>query len=392
MGCSVPVCRTKCPALEDPVCPLCFVEETFINGSLCGCEQQRCIKKSCSPPQKLDPAKYPCHVITKSFDGCGCAINKPEKGPYCIPINKKAKEAVCTDAKLPAKCFVNVVNEKTDECGCDTNECARKKEECANEYETDACPKGHLMAKGLTPCGSPRQACVKCPKVKVDEKNCPKSCGKIEESTDFHGCPKKTCAKNPCPACLGVEGSGVDACGCKVCIKTRTMEVLVQKRSNLDSTNFDKDWNSYENGFTVGTSFWLGLKSMLEISQVYKGKCQLVFESKRKDNGNWEKLVLDGFYLDADGKYTLRYGDIVEGPKGMDKHFGTYFRNRPFTTKDRDNDSHKTENCAAYYKGGWWAGSCHRFCVNCNQYHWRSGSGSAWVAITETRIWIRIKA
>ena len=36
----------------------------------------------------------------------------------------------------------------------------------------------------------------------------------------------------------------------------------------------------------------------------------------------------------------------------------SYHRGYPFTTKDQDNDSRSSRNCAAQFKGAWWYKSC----------------------------------
>ena len=37
---------------------------------------------------------------------------------------------------------------------------------------------------------------------------------------------------------------------------------------------------------------------------------------------------------------------------------------KAFSTKDRDNDTHTTEHCAAVYKGAWWYHGCHTVNIN----------------------------
>ena len=37
---------------------------------------------------------------------------------------------------------------------------------------------------------------------------------------------------------------------------------------------------------------------------------------------------------------------------------------KAFSTKDRDNDTGKSENCATIYKGAWWYESCHDVNIN----------------------------
>ena len=41
-----------------------------------------------------------------------------------------------------------------------------------------------------------------------------------------------------------------------------------------------------------------------------------------------------------------------------------YHNGNAFSTKDRDNDTNKSTNCAANYKGGWWYESCHEVNIN----------------------------
>jgi len=36
----------------------------------------------------------------------------------------------------------------------------------------------------------------------------------------------------------------------------------------------------------------------------------------------------------------------------------SYHNNRPFTTKDRDNDARPWANCAEQWFGAWWYGEC----------------------------------
>jgi ficolin len=41
-----------------------------------------------------------------------------------------------------------------------------------------------------------------------------------------------------------------------------------------------------------------------------------------------------------------------------------YHNGKAFSTKDRDNDTDKSMNCATYYKGAWWYKSCHHVNIN----------------------------
>ena len=316
-----------------------------------------------------------------------------QSGPYCLPYNKKARETNCTSETLPQKCFKNVVKEKTDECGCDTSECALKEEKVENEFDDRSCPKDHHFLAGLTPCGRPRDACAKCPESKADATNCPSNCNKIEESKDFHGCSVKTCKRNPCEDCYegGHFGPDVreDECGCKICLDLP--ELVFQRRKSVENNFFHKDLNQYRyNGFKSNGDFWLGLRRIHEYTlAAYTGRYQLVFSAKKKNDGKWMQIVYDSSKVDGDSNFHIRLGSVLE------KHDTNISDSDARSLNGAYFSTHNHKNYANYprsYLGGWWWNGAHKICLNCDQrktHLWYEEGRT--VAVTETKMSVRTK-
>ncbi|KAM4696031.1 uncharacterized protein WCC33_014756 [Rhinophrynus dorsalis] len=152
--------------------------------------------------------------------------------------------------------------------------------------------------------------------------------------------------------------------------------IVFQRRVD-GSVDFYNDWKSYKIGFGSQLSeFWLGNENIHLLTS--KGKFELRFDFEDFDT-NRTYATYSEFRLDGEStNYTLRYGVFTGGNAGdsLSPH-----KNRAFTTKDNDNDTAKTSNCALLYKGAWWYNSCHDSNLN-GEYlqgkHSNKGRGVIW--------------
>ena len=369
-------------------CAKCDHLESFVNETLCGCDQNRCVKKPCQEPKRPSTPK-PCHVITNKTDDCNCLAYIQETGPYCEPINEKAKNAVCEEKDYPQKCLENKIT-GTDSCGCDTNECVRLTQKPVDMYKDDDCPKNHFMTNGLTQCGHERNMCVKCPELKP----CDLKCNGVYESSDVRGCPTRTCMKNPCKECPIGYVSEEDECGCKKCLpvpKSPGAQILLQRRSNVN-VPMAWTWEQYKNGHSDSNgAFWAGLEMIYRLtSTAPKGAYQLMLKGKRERDGFWMEVVFADFYLDAgkDG-YKIHYGNLVVNKGATVSQANiNYMKGQSFSTTDRGNTG-----CVTGHGGGWWHKGCYHICLNCDQTLWKTGiwNYQKQERLTETEMALRIK-
>ncbi|XP_019640753.1 PREDICTED: ficolin-1-like [Branchiostoma belcheri] len=154
---------------------------------------------------------------------------------------------------------------------------------------------------------------------------------------------------------------------------------LFQKRQD-GSVNFYQDWQAYKTGFgdLIG-EFWLGNDHLhrLTAQDVYELRVDLEdFE------GNTAYAKYNIFRVEDEvHKYRL----TVDGYSGTAGDGMTAHHDMFFSTWDRDNDIHDTDDCAETYKGAWWYSSCHEsnlngqyligshqsFADGVNWYHWK---------------------
>ena len=141
--------------------------------------------------------------------------------------------------------------------------------------------------------------------------------------------------------------------------------IVFQRRSHA-SSEFNRRWNDYKNGFgSVTSNFWLGneklhklaapgMKAILRVDLKYtfsqsKFAIYTVFEVFNETNG-----------------YRLR----VDGYSGTAVDMLSAENNAMFSTRDKDQDRDRSIHCAENHKGGWWYNQCRHSNLNGHKMYW----------------------
>ncbi|KAK3782770.1 hypothetical protein RRG08_037767 [Elysia crispata] len=121
----------------------------------------------------------------------------------------------------------------------------------------------------------------------------------------------------------------------------RMMLNLPQRRTKGD-VYFNRDWESYKNGFgEPDGDFWLGNEAVHILTYVQPYELRIEIRSDGKDYFAHYKT----FKVESESdKYRLRLG-AVSGTLGGGSYGLSYSNNMFFTTFDRDNDE-SSSNCA----------------------------------------------
>ncbi|XP_031556939.1 fibrinogen C domain-containing protein 1-like isoform X1 [Actinia tenebrosa] len=138
---------------------------------------------------------------------------------------------------------------------------------------------------------------------------------------------------------------------------------VFQKRQD-GSVNFYRGWADYKNGFgDLKGEFWLGLDKINRLTYQTRNRLRVELEDTK---GNSAYAEYDYFAVTSErskykpslGTYSGTAGDSLSQHRGL-----------AFTTKDRDNDSDKSRNCAVTFKGAWWYKACHHSNLNGLYHH-----------------------
>ncbi|XP_072021870.1 uncharacterized protein [Amphiura filiformis] len=154
---------------------------------------------------------------------------------------------------------------------------------------------------------------------------------------------------------------------------------LVFQRRKDGSENFNRDWNSYKQGFgNKDLEFWLGNDNIFAITN--QGTYELRVDMEDNSGNSAYAHLTNAHYThfrigDADAKYKL----TVNGYNGTAGDSLGIHDQRLFTTKDQDNDPYSA-NCAVESTGAWWYNSCHESNLNGVYGDTTYGKGINWYA------------
>ncbi|GFS23433.1 tenascin-R [Elysia marginata] len=174
--------------------------------------------------------------------------------------------------------------------------------------------------------------------------------------------------------------------------------IVIQRRAE-GSTDFNRKWNDYKNGFgSFAGDFWLGNDkiSLITKSGKYELRIDIVFDGRHTfahydsfsiESESYSDTTNNGYDYDYDYDYRRRSRSVARPYKlsigNYDGTAGDSLRDndgRPFSTIDKDVDS-SGGNCAEEYQGGWWFVGCGYSCLN---GRWGAGSnrGMEWRDLT----------
>ena len=134
-------------------------------------------------------------------------------------------------------------------------------------------------------------------------------------------------------------------------------------RNRYGNISFNKGWLDYKKGFEdLDYDFWIGNEFLFKTTTLYNSheskSTQLYITLIDKADAKFY-VKYNNFAISSETtKYKLHVSGHMYGTAGDSLE---YHNNLKFTTKDHDNDSYSSKNCAVIYdaRGGWWYKSCY---------------------------------
>ena len=127
----------------------------------------------------------------------------------------------------------------------------------------------------------------------------------------------------------------------------------VFQRRQDGSVDFYREWNDYKARFGQLTNeVWLGNDKIHRLTASRPSSLRVELE-------DWNGVRVYAKY----GKFNIsdeqaQYRLEVDSYSGTAGDSLAWHNNMAFTTKDRDNDEHRSKNCAVRWTGAWWYNSC----------------------------------
>lgn len=147
---------------------------------------------------------------------------------------------------------------------------------------------------------------------------------------------------------------------------------LVFQRRMDGSVDFYRNWKDYVNGFgNKRKEFWLGLEFIHQLTNNMDHELRIDMIAQ---HGTYLYAKYSNFKI---GPASDNYRLTLSGYSGNATDCLEYHNNRPFTTKDDDNDAHSTMNCAVGHSGAWWYGGCYMSNLN-GDYKSQDWKGLVW--------------
>ena len=134
--------------------------------------------------------------------------------------------------------------------------------------------------------------------------------------------------------------------------------IVLQRRFD-GSVDFNRDWNSYRDGFgDVKGEHWLGNEFIHQYTSAYS--TEMMAEAIAFDDTKASSKMQNFKLSNEASEYIFEY-DTCDGlcVDWLQKSKG-----EKFSTFDNENDKNQAENCAVAFPGGWWFSNCYLIFFN----------------------------